>query len=504
MRISKTDLRIQVKPLFQKAKEVFFYTLPPKNEWRRQSIDLNAYSQKFVTLEFESSTKSRYLSDARTVVVSNPMIVSERQFPNKPVQHIFIITADALRADHLGCYGYKRPTSPSIDLFSKDAVLFENAIAQGPATLPSTAALFTSVYGSVHKTDVNTSRLPSQFMTLPEMVSANGYMTAGFVQNEFLNPPHGLTGGFQWYLYDRFGFRTEERLKPALQWIQDMREFPTFLFFHMLHPHSPYTPPPDIASLFHVSLSPLASSNERLREVNARRIILPEQERQQLISLYDAETRHLDNLFGEFIQHLKKLNIYDDSLIVFLSDHGEGFQEHGRLLHGDTVYQNMIHVPLLIKFPSSYNKGGLRIAQYVETMDLTPTLLEFCHFPSPGFLQGQSLMPLINGSARKEARAVFSEVLGGHLLAIIKDGFKYIENFDTRKEELYDLKTDYGETMDLSRERPDLIQMFRKEQSAFFTRASEWQKTYIGSHEGEHITLDEKQTEELRALGYVQ
>jgi arylsulfatase A-like enzyme len=466
---------------------------------------LKAYSGRSITLKFESKTEAKYLSETPTLAVSNPIVTTDNKFPERLVRHIFIITADALRADHLGCYGYNRPTSPSIDLFSKDAVLFENAISQGAATLPSTASLFTSVYPSAHKTDVNNSKLPEIFLTLPEMMTAKGYLTSGFVQNEFLNPPHGLADGFSWYLYDKFGYHTEQRLIPALEWITDMRDLPTFCFFHMLHPHSPYIPPPDIANLFHVSLSPLASSNKKLVEMDSKGIILSKEEREQLMTLYDGEILHLDRIFASFIERLKQLHIYDESLIIFLSDHGESFQEHGRWGHGGTVYQDMIHVPLLIKFPATYKKQGLRISQDVQTMDLTPTILELIGTPQPGFFQGKSLLPLINNTRNTEkTRSIFCEVLNGKLLAVIKEGFKYVYSGQTQKEELYDLRADGGETVDISQKRPDLMKKFRMERTAFFQRASEWRQKHLKGNEGEHITLDEKQTEELRALGYIQ
>ena len=496
--------KISAKSLLGSTREIFSANLTSEDKWLEQSVDLGEFSDKFIELKFEASTNTRTFGDTPSISISNPIIFSEQEVPPKQIQHIFIVTADALRADHLGCYGYARPTSPNIDLFAKDAVLFENAVSQGAATLPSTASLFTSVYPSTHKADVNTSKLPAQFLTLPEIANANGYMTAGFAQNEFLNPPHGLTDGFRWYRYDRFPIETEKRLIPLQEWIQNMRNFPKFVFFHMLHPHSPYVPPLEIARLFHVSHSPLASSNQKLIEVDAKRIILPKEEREHLMTLYDAEIRHLDTLFGTFIQHLKQLKIYEESLIIFLSDHGEGFQEHGRLGHGGTVYQEMIRVPLLIKLPSRYNARGIRINQNVQTMDVMPTILEISRLPMPDFLQGKSLMPLIQKAGKQEnARTVFSEVLSAKLLCAIKGDYKYIYSGATGKEELYDIRIDPGEIQDLSEKRLDLLKMFREERSSFFSRASEWRKKHIQT-EGEHIVLDEEQTEELKALGYIQ
>jgi arylsulfatase A-like enzyme len=224
-------------------------------------------------------------------------------------------------------------------------------------------------------------------------------------------------------------------------------------------------------------------------------------ERENLVTLYDAEIRHLDGLFGQFVDHLKKLQIYDESLIVFLSDHGEAFQEHQRWGHGTTLYQEMIHVPLIIKFPLRMKKKGIVVPAYVQTMDLMPTILDVLKLPRPESLQGQSLLPLLSGQTRKHA--VFSEVLNGDMLAIIKEGWKYIYFGQSQKEEIYDLRTDSAETSNFSSANPQLLQMFRKERSLFFNRAKDWRAKHIGQDSGEHIVLDENQTEELRALGYI-
>ncbi|MCI0605608.1 sulfatase-like hydrolase/transferase [bacterium] len=498
------QFRVTAKPLVGSTRELFSHKVTSQNNWLEQSIDLSEFSSRFVELSFEASSNSGTFADAQSIAVSNPIIFSEEVVPPKQIQHIFIVSADALRADHLGCYGYARPTSPDIDLFSKDAVIFENAISPGAATMPSTASLFTSVYPSTHKCDYNTSRLPAQFLTLPEVLDNNGYLTAGFVQNEFLNPPHGLADGFRWYRYDTFPMQSGKRLNPVLEWIQNMRQFPKFVFFHMLHPHSPYVPPPEIAQIFNVTHSPLASSNQKLVEVDAKRIILPPPERDHLMLLYDAEIRRLDTLFASFIQHLKQLKIYEEALIIFISDHGEAFQEHGRLGHGSNLYQEMIRVPLLIKLPSRYNARGIKIRQNVQTMDLMPTLLELSGIPIPDSLQGKSLMPLIKNSGKEEnERTVFSEVLSGKQLCAIQGDYKYIHYGAAKREELYDIRVDPGETQNLFEKRLDLLEMFRKERDAFFHRASEWRKKHIQT-EGEHIVLDEQQTEELKALGYIQ
>jgi arylsulfatase A-like enzyme len=208
-------------------------------------------------------------------------------------------------------------------------------------------------------------------------------------------------------------------------------------------------------------------------------------------------------MFGDFIQHLKKLHLYDESLIVFLSDHGEGFQEHGLLLHGTSVYQNMIHVPLIVKFPASYKRQGIRIEDYVQTMDLAPTILQFSQLKPPEYMQGKSLLRLLPGYTKAQKTApVFSEVLSGKILCVIRDGFKYVSFGVSRREELYDLKSDPGETKNISAERPDLIKTFRIDRAAFLARTAQWEQKY-GLTNGEKIRLDENQTEQLRALGYV-
>jgi arylsulfatase A-like enzyme len=411
--------------------------------------------------------------------------------------HIFIISADALRADHLSCYGYPRPTSPNIDRFAKDSILFENAISQAAGTLGSTSSLFTSLYPSVHKTNFDNEKLSARIPTLPEIARTHGYNTGGFVQNEFLSPAHGLSRGFLCYRYDNFDAGTFRRLTAMFNWLGTIHNSPAFVFFHILNPHSPYNPPEQFARIFNARKSLLASSNQKLIEVNEKRIQLSPADRAQLISLYDAEIRYLDSAFGKFIERLKQLGMYDNSIIAFLSDHGEAFQEHGRLLHGSQLYEPMIHIPLIIKLPARYKRANVRIRENVQTIDVMPTVLEVAKLSIPKPIQGKSLLSLMTGD-EKGSRNVFSENLSWGLLCIKKNQFKYIHS-DYAKEELFDLNADPQESRDLSAERADLIQTFREERNRFLKE----QRKY-GVARGERIQLDENQTEELKALGYVQ
>jgi|GEM_PF-758935 len=498
-------VKVRIKPHGGRARDIFSTSTVP-GSWQNHVIDLDAYSSLKAELIFEIMDDARSASRTPPLAIGNPLIFSKRAETQNPPVIIFM--ADSLRADHLRCYGYDRNTSPFIDAFARDAVLFVNATAQASWTLASIASFLTSLYPSFHGAEYENSRLSSDIETLPEMFKDRGYTTAAFVENEFLNPIRGLGRGFDRYHYEPGGKILDRRLSLAQDWISRAAPQGFLLFFHALEPHAPYRPPLQFAQALGVNVKQLTQKDAEavfawLEEVNSHGQILSPKERQGLMDAYDAEIRYLDNAFGRLVKWLKQQGLYDDSVMILTSDHGEEFQEHGYMMHGLSHYQEVLHVPLLIKFPDRYHLQGLKISPHVQMIDILPTVLEACGMRQPQGIQGKSLLPLCSAEDDHgfKERAIFSESrIAQSIVSIVQDDYKYIYSPGQKGEELFNLARDPQEKFNGVQAWPGIRDLFRQIWEEFRVQAKNFNK---GRPSRERIVLGDKEIERLRALGYL-
>jgi len=279
-------------------------------------------------------------------------------FNQKVQPNIIIIMIDALRKDHLSCYGYYRNTSPKIDEFAEDAIQFENTVSTCSWTSPSIASLFTSLYVSGHglmtHSQKSTDILDLQFETLAEVLKKNGYMTSAFIANRWIREEFNYHQGFD--TFEQVGGDIPRPSAAAVKekavaWLKNKAKQPFFAYIHFMDVHGPYYPPYPYNTFF-------TSQNKReltLQEYTKLRYLKYEGQRDLnfYINQYDGEIRYCDYNIGKIIQYLKEADLYDDSIIILTSDHGEAFFEHGECDHGFTLYNEEIRVPLIIRFPSS-------------------------------------------------------------------------------------------------------------------------------------------------------
>lgn len=514
----QSQLKISIKKLFS-SPEIIYST--DKNDslaesgrvWKSQSIDLSSFAGQTINLIMDTASSNRNYCPS-LVYVSDPTISTDVSEEQPETKQIILISADALRADHLGSYGYFRNTSPYLDRFAKESIVFENAISQASWTLPSFGSLFTSLYPSFHCAyDFETTPLTSKLSLVPLLKNA-GFHTAAFVNNPCLNPIEGFASGF-----DRYDFETRddvERIERALRWVESVKKQKFFLFIHFLTPHEPYSAPPPFSDAFDIGYKSTLNTDIRsLIEIDSKCKNLSEQDLQFLISQYDAEILYLDSNLNHFLQRLKELGIYKNAMIVFLSDHGESFREHGRLFHGYTTYQEEIHIPLIMKFPDKYDWKGRRISSYVKSIDIFPTILNFASLNLPDYAQGRNLHEIIVGNPNESIKApIFAEVQYAGETSIIQDGFKYIhtdleklrateiECFPKTTEELYDLRSDLEEKRNVILENPALAEQFRKIKLNFDKEAALFLKKFPNNSKMPFV-LEENMKEELRALGYI-
>jgi arylsulfatase A-like enzyme/tetratricopeptide (TPR) repeat protein len=353
-----------------------------------------------------------------------------------PPPPIVLVSIDTLRSDRLPLYGYGRGLTPAIDRLAKDGVTFERAFAQVPLTLPSHASLLTGLLPTVHgaRDNVGFSLEPGIGRTIGERLRLAGYATGGAVSTFVLRAESGVARGFE-----RFDAPVEtERpagatLAKLLPWLEEWRERRFLLFFHLYEPHMPHRAPPEIAA----------------------RVADP----------YDAEVAAADAAVGELLAALDRLGLYRRSLIVLLSDHGEGLGDHGEVEHGVLLYREAIQVPLVVKLPES-KRAGERVRRAVGLVDVLPTLLAAARLETDPSLPGLDLLtePETPVPVYAETWYPFVHFGWSELVAGIDGRFHYI---DGPKPELFDLDADPGERTNLlDRERRTVASM-REFLSAF-------------------------------------
>lgn len=330
-----------------------------------------------------------------------------------------MISLDTLSARHLGTYGYERETSPFFDRLAKEGALFENAIVQYPSTLVSHVSLFTGLYPQEHGVYPPSSVLSPLIPSLPDRMRQAGFRTAGHTEAGYVSEDFGFDRGFD-------EFRAEAPQAAANDSRQAERTFargeafleglgadqPFFLFLHTYAVHDPYRPPAEFDRLFWEGDLPevVDSSGPFLRDVNMGRHQVGEETVAFYRAQYDAEIRYLDAVLEGFLGKLEELGLRDETTVVITSDHGEEFQQHGKLAHSQ-VYPETLHVPLLILHPEL--ETGERIPDLVQSIDIAPTLYDLAGLDPGAELSGTSLAPLLRrgaGSATDPPRRAYAEV----------------------------------------------------------------------------------------------
>ena len=334
------------------------------------------------------------------------------------VRRIVLVTLDALRADHLGCYDYPRDTSPFIDGLAREGALFERAFTAMPMTAPSHASLFTSLYPLQHQVMKNGHVLDSSFITLAELARERRYSTGAFVSAAYPFTAGDLLQGFEVFGQARSKARrpADQTIDNVIRWLERRRADERFLLWvHLFDTHQPLDPPPRHLSAF-TGLSADA------RQAHARFLLARQHvdfafhgrdtERMlRLIDAYDANIRFVDEQLQRLFNELHARGLDDGTLWVVTSDHGEGLGNHAWLEHGENVYNELIRVPMILRFSSGAFRG-LRIDEVVEHVDVLPTLAELMGAKwrkQPLPVQGTSLLRLLSSPSAPTGRRAFSQ-----------------------------------------------------------------------------------------------
>jgi arylsulfatase A-like enzyme len=417
---------------------------------------------------------------------------------------VIIVDIDTLRADHLGCYGYNRPTSPNIDAWSREAIRFEWAFAQAPNTPPSQSSIFTGLYPSTHGRISTEHLLRDEVLTLAEIMSDQGYATGAFVGGGNMSSTFGMDQGFQ--VYDDDGGGLAAIGPKAEQWLIDRASGRFLLLIHTFDVHAPYdrTPEP-FNSAFLGEIEPPGAwfRDHMTRHMHARRASrhtanpfrLTAAQVEYARATYDGGILHVDDWFGRFWGLLRRLDLDERAIVVIISDHGEEFEEHDSVFH-ERLYATVTHVPWLVRLPGGH--GARPIGQIVETIDLLPTLLDLTEVPVPRFLPGRSLVPLVDGSTGLSESAIGESRFYGGRIAIADHRWRLIYSRRGGATELYEYRTDPLEQADVSAAHPQearrlLNQLWRWD---FLVRAGATPAPMVEE-------IDPQTYEQLEALGYL-
>jgi arylsulfatase A-like enzyme len=445
----------------------------------------------------------------------------QRKRPN-----VLLIGIETLRADHVGCLGYKKDTTPTFDQLAKEGVLCTRTMSTSGWTLPSVMSVMTSLYPSVHRVQTYQNRLSGEINTLAEILKAAGYATFGVISNPTIEGQYGFSQGFDLYddftvsldfgmdvfgnndkiIGDRHLSRSSELVTTtAVKWLQRKPAEPFFMFTFYFDPHYDYIPPAPFDTMF----DPNYEGHIDGRGINdePRRSTRPsDRDLQHLLALYDGEIRYTDGYVAQLLETMAQLGLLENTLVVLFGDHGDEFYEHGKTSHARTLYNEIVHVPLILRWPGRL-PAGKRIEAVASLVDIAPTVLDYITVSYEGPMQGISLRPLIEGQMERSRDTVWAELSNGlHAQALIGGARKLLRGPGNDAWEFYDLQNDPGEHTNLY-DQPSAAEA----RAALMAEWERWAQDnqqlsdrLAKGKEAETIEPSEQQLQQLKALGYVQ
>jgi arylsulfatase A-like enzyme len=521
-------------------------TVTTPHRWERTPVDLSKYAGQNVTLVCSlvsptTGTLGFWGAPVIRVRTDQPSRASNGGVSAAPASRprgIILIQADTLRRDHLGVYGYERETAPTLRRLTSEGTLFRNYTTQATWTKVSTPTLMTSLYPMSHGVADFFDRLPASANTLAESFRADGFATLSFSSVLFTGQFTNLHKGFE-ELHEDGSVANPQSSKTAREfidrlgsWLEMHRDGPFFVFLHVFDPHDPYEPSAPYNALW---ADPAKKEEHEKHSKAVRKFIqdplmrqfgMPSRNELKNAGLdpdayvgydqgwYDGSIRAMDVEIGRLIERLRGLGLDDDTLLVFLSDHGEEFLDHGRMFHGQTVYGELTQTPLIVRWPAGLPKGRV-VDDVVQTIDVFPTLLDLAGIAPPAGIQGLSLTPLLTGQGRWTQRPAISEKektatagapppLDTESFAIVDGGWKLIHNTarpaGAPEFELYDFTRDPVNKTDVAAQHPDIVLRLAKALDGWHQMAV---AAKLKPDSETTKSLTPAQLQRLRSLGYV-
>jgi len=456
-----------------------------------------------VTITSSKSTVAAGALIAVFVILLNIFLPIYKNLNTPDGPNVILITIDTLRADHLGAYGYERDTSPNIDKLAEDGVLYENAFSQASWTYPSLASIHTSLYPSQVSRFSMHLKISDSLLTIAEYMKNNFYGTIGVVANRYASKTYGFAQGFDVFeernIMDHDSITSQLVTDTAVDSIDKYGKKPFFLWIHYMDPHSLYNHHPEHAyrqenssnipvPLKERELAPIADS---LNEADLRFIV----------DTYDEEISYTDEYVGKLIEALKDKGLYDNTIIVLTSDHGEEFLDRNRFGHVVTLYNELIHIPLIMHNPLDDQLKGTTVSQNVEIRSIAGTIAEECGIPNNNF-KGINLIRTpsedMDGEFVFSQRGKISEKLPVKRAVFMKE-WKLIENVEDGTFELYNLANDPREKTNLfGSGQPGISEL----ENLLMSQLSGFNPVLVA--EPELAKPSEEDIKQLKALGYVE
>jgi len=424
---------------------------------------------------------------------------------------------DALRRDHVGVYGYPRPTTPFLDRLAAQGVVFDNAWAQAPQTFNSTSTLLTSRYfpylaqrpGVAPIQNMPKERLKQQGavprlaevnVTLPEVLHDAGYETLGLFNNPHHHPASGFWQGFSTAKY--LSGPKEKKYAPgstivaAFTEILDGRapDIPLFVYFHLMDVHNPYGPPQHLRDLFVTGVGRnLYSNGPPNHEPTAEDLAY-------MVALYDAEIRFVDEVIQSLVKDLENRGVWRNTVIIVTSDHGDEFLDHGGFGHGKTLEPELLRIPLIVAGPGAALEPGHR-AGLVRNLDLAPTVAYLAGVEIPEEFEGENLAPALRGETLAAGRSSFAwhKTMRSRTDAL----WHFAVDLESGVYTLYDVRRDPSGTSNLAAERPEVVEFFDSAIRRFERQRLEAVQFMKDHPEGVKQGLPPDIAEQLKALGYL-
>lgn len=484
---------------------------------------------------------------------SDPVPTTSSVPSSKQAPHVFLLVVDTLHAGHLNLHGYERHrTSPNLAEFAADATVFESARSPSPWTLPSIVSLHTGLTPQTHNVLTEERQLPDRVETLAERLRTAGYQTGAVSAQHYFSPRWGLDQGYEFFVTDFYNevlrngqvIRILHKLNQFLptltpgwlevldhQWMADAddlhastksllrnrieRDRPIFMTVHYMDPHSDYHPPKYLLETQKtLSYEPYWAFSETIKPTHPEPYPFGEDVRatdairSERIYRYDSEIRYWDHEFAQFLSSLKDMGLYENSMIVVVSDHGEEFYQHGHWTHGTSVFSEQLHVPFLIKFPR--NEFDRRIHRPVTITDLPTTLLDYLFEDHEPFEQSHSLMPLVTsdpqspGDSPASGTAVvsilFDEKENEFSRTLVQGEWAYLQvrgPAEKRRELLFNLKRDPRQKRDLAERHPDQLRTLSRRSNRLHDR---WRDQKLPKN---RLDVTSDLGRRLKGLGYL-
>lgn len=481
--------------------------------WKDEVVALDAYAGKIVRLDLSAEGE---VGMGRVAWSTPALLVPQQKLekPKKTAKNVVVVLIDTMRARSLKPFNpSSRVKTPVLDALAAEGAVLDATQAPENWTKPSTASLLTGLFPATHGAKTDAAAVPKGATLLSESLKEAGFTTGSFIANGYVSDKFGFNQGWDHYtnyIREKKSTEAENVFKEAGDWVEKHKDERFFAYVHTIDPHVPYDPPEEFLRMYQKgeytgTVSP-RKTPDQLAEAKKvpPKITFTAADKQHLKDLYDGETSYHDHYLGLFVDRLKKLGLYDDTVFVITADHGEEFDEHGSWGHGHSVYQELLWIPYILRLPGVV-PAGKRISEAVSSMSIFPTVLEAVGVAPPSVLEDRSVLSWVRGGPQPAVPVAFSDFLDDR--RVIRAGrWKLI--LRGTNETMFDLQSDPTEQKELDRAKHPIPARYTTLMLGQFLGARD-RRHWLGGSQGqgvklekENAAIDDTLREQLKAIGY--